>query len=780
MKNKIFDCIPNSKYDPFYKFIFDVVPSVAEVDRWLSADKLLKIEQTQNTIKLITLLGGEEKSLYLSFPSVGGIRLSGEEKGYWNPESYFGIDEYANQDEKYAFKLFDGTEIKIFVGDPWAIKIINPNKKEVLSFGAENILYGFLGDEFKKIKLVLPIFTDEMMYGMGERFGGLNMVGKRTVFWNTDCGYHGVSENAELWRSYKNVPFMHSTRGYSLFYNSYRSALVDVGLTDPKQCIWEFEDSTLDVYIWALSPLENIASYTSLTGKPFLPPKWAFSYMAGGGNGFWNTHPNKALSGAEKRLAVMERVINGYSDMGTPNIASIYGEGEISYQTEAYAMLSKNSTRMMNWNPPDYEKNVMQEYLPDVAEADLPRTKDVNNPKEDCSNFIDFFNPNAKKLIISKYEKFWKLGLRGGMLDFAELVPENALFSNGLTGKDMHNFFPYWYGKTYGDACREVIGDDFVYYCRGGCAGSQHTSANFSGDQAATFTGLKQQLSSGLSMGCSGFSAWGADLGGYEMKPTDEVFIRGMQFATFQPLMRAHGTMTRCPWDFGENAIKTYKEHYWLRENLVNKLYSEAISASLTGHPMMRAFVLEYPYDNELSLIWDEYIFCGDFLVCPVFSEGAVSRKVVFPKGMWYDLISGKSVSGGQTIEVEAPIDRSPVYIKSGAVIPLILNDNLKLTASMLENSRWDVLLLTPPEKGNKSVIYNNKDSSNVFTYSLCENGFVLTSDSEYPSKALLVYGNTPSRVVIDGNEAAITMQSENVATVSNENNTLKRVEVFY
>ena len=156
----------------------------------------------------------------------------------------------------------------------------------------------------------------------------------------------------------------------------------------------------------------------------------------------------------------------------------------------------------------------------------------------------------------------------------------------------------------------EILGNnDFVFFSRSGSAGAQSYTAFFTGDQQANFEGLRQQLSAGISASVSGLTTWGGDIAGYSGTPSNTVFARGLQFAAFQPIMRSHGTTSRFPWDYGNVSVATYQQHYWLRENLLNKIYSSAISSSMTGYPITSALTMEYPDDASLDGVFETYIF---------------------------------------------------------------------------------------------------------------------------------------------------------------------------
>lgn len=763
----------------FGRYTFGPVPSEPVTDRTLAPGRLVKLEITKKAALLKAELGDKLLSLKITLPKFGGVRISSDNEGFFSPDD----TEEIKAEKNGCIIIFPTTDkSKVLINtasEYWAVEIYNPSGDRMLCIDAAALKFGFNEEKLEKIKLTMPL-GDEMLFGTGERFSGVEQTYNRHQFWNTDCGYHGRSEHLELWKSYKNIPFLHSSRGYSLFWNSFYPAISDLGYTDESIWSWDFWGPVMDLYIWTGNMRKTIMQYTDLTGKSFLPPKWAFRYMSGGGNGFWYTPVFEEGKAPEKYLSVLKRVLEGYSRLGTPNVAALYGEGWIADNPDAYEMLKPYHTRMLNWNPPDYSIEVMRKNLPGVPDSELPVIH-FENDKEAFGKYIDFFNPNIKTLLINKYKKYFELGLRGGMLDFAEMVPENAVYCNGMTGRVMHNFNPYWYGKAYGEAAEELVGDDYLYFCRGGCAGSQKWCANFSGDQAAEFYGLKQQLSSALTLGLCGISAWGGDLAGYENKPEPDVFIRGIQFSAFQPLMRAHGTRTRCPWDFGDKAAEVYKKYYNLRENIVDKLYSSAISAHKTGLPMMQAMVLAYPEQKKLADVDTQYIFCDDMLVAPVFERNAEFKRIYFPEGRWYELQSGSLTEGGIAADVPVSLEEIPVYLRAGTVMPVILAESMRLAEPIASpETAVKALLITPPETERSVCVFT--DTENQVNYSVKPTGkntFSVVCDDGLIPAALLIYGDITD---IKSNGAQVKYSSDkqpaNMTAVIFDDNRLNNIEI--
>lgn len=137
----------------------------------------------------------------------------------------------------------------------------------------------------------------------------------------------------ELWRGYKNIPILHSNRGYTLFFNSFYSASADIGYTNEQKYTLEFQGPQFDVYFWTGTPEENLVSYTDLTGKSVLLPKWAYQYSAGAGSEVWTS------TGSMYGMAV--EAMEKYAELGTPNIAAVYVESIDGDDANVYNVFKK-------------------------------------------------------------------------------------------------------------------------------------------------------------------------------------------------------------------------------------------------------------------------------------------------------------------------------------------------------------------------------------------------------------------------------------------------------
>jgi len=205
--------------------------------------------------------------------------------------------------------------------------------------------------------------------------------------------------------------------------------------------------------------------------------------------------------------------------------------------------------------------------------------------------------------------------------------------------------------------------------------GSQrYGTALWSGDVDMTFASLRKQVTVGLNVGLAGIPLWGSDIGGFGFagKCSAELYARWFQFGTFCPLYRPHGDQTelREPWQFGPEIEAICRKYLQLRYRLLPYIYSAAREARMSGIPIMRPLVLDYPGDSQVHNIGDEYLFGPDILVAPILDEDANQRSVYLPLGMWFDFWSDERHTGGRYIKVHAELDSIPLFVRQGAMIP--------------------------------------------------------------------------------------------------------------
>ena len=282
------------------------------------------------------------------------------------------------------------------------------------------------------------------------------------------------------------------------------------------------------------------------------------------------------------------------------------------------------------------------------------------------------------------------------------------------------NSYGLYHAKGMYENWRKSIKDKrMVNLTRSGYASSQqYGTILWSGDITAKWETMRKQIVEGVRAGLSGVPYWTLDIGGffvvkdkYENRGCNststeplwfwdgdyndgvedmgyrELYTRWIQFGAFLPIFRSHGTDTpREPWQFGEKGDMFYDvivKYIRLRYQLMPYIYSLAAKAHRNAYTMMRSLAFDFAEDAEALKVVDEYMFGDAFLVAPVLEpmyfeadskeilDAKKVRKVYLPKGTkWYDFWTNQIYEGGQYIEAEADIDKMPLFVKAGSVIP--------------------------------------------------------------------------------------------------------------
>lgn len=692
----------------------------------------------------------------------------------------------------------------------WVLDIYQKDS-DIVSYtiNANELLVQYDGKERTNVSLCGEIASGEQFIGLGERYTGTILNGKTYSLWNEDCWSAGLYGDKTT--SYTNVPLLHSSNGYSLFFNSFYSATADIGAEgNPDMYQLNFDGPDLDIFLWTDTPLENVKSYMSVTGTTATIPKWATGYWAGGDtNHYWyniakkyydaDTSKSDTAVVADYYDEAMREILQNYKDMGTMPTA-VFGEATPTRVLDTVSAVSSEfGVELLGWYHPDQpwdadeyrmiNKNVLTSLKGFSATEELPFIKTTsgeyytytNDGGKSQWNRVDYTHSNAEKLVTANLSRGWNKDLSGLMVDYGEYINADWFFANGKTGKEMHNQQAYYYNSVMRNAWENSAkADDYVLFARAGSAGSQSFAAQFGGDQKCNFEGLRQAVMGGLSASASGFGIWGSDIGGLGTGPSEsennplltaELYMRWLGFGTFSTLMRTHSTMDHDPWTFAEevklegldvDVKEVFKKYYWTRENLSDAIYSATLQSNKDGTPVMQVMGLAYP---EHFSVGDQYLFCNEMLVAPVYEEGntaingTVSKSITIPKGKWYDLWNGKCIEGsGTAIAVDVPVDETPVYLRSGGVMPVDLSaKTFKLADSMEGDDHVQALFVTPTEEGKSrtSTWYIGEDENSPgFTYTsqTLEGEYTIhagqTSDNP---KVLRGYGIKTFNVSVDG-----------------------------
>jgi alpha-D-xyloside xylohydrolase len=323
-------------------------------------------------------------------------------------------------------------------------------------------------------------------------------------------------------------------------------------------------------------------------------------------------------------------------------------------------------------------------------------------PYDRAGSDIDTTNPEAAKWYWKTiHDNILSLGFDSLWADETEpdLPPDGSYFHIG-PGTQFFNVYPLFHTAALYDGFRkDEPGKRSLILSRDAFTGAQANGAIFwSSDIYPTWDTFKRQIPTGLDFAASGLTYWSNDTGGWQYLPAEhhgahkplldpsdaranvggyddypELYTRWFQYATFLPIMRAHGSRPANEvWSYGKQAEPILEKYLKLRYQLMPYIYSLGYHTWLTGAPFMRALPLDFPDDPRVADLRDEYMFGPAFLVAPVTEQGATSREVYLPAGSdWYNYWTNERVKGGQTITVQAPIDTLPLFVRAGSIIPL-------------------------------------------------------------------------------------------------------------
>jgi alpha-glucosidase (family GH31 glycosyl hydrolase) len=288
---------------------------------------------------------------------------------------------------------------------------------------------------------------------------------------------------------------------------------------------------------------------------------------------------------------------------------------------------------------------------------------------------VDLLDDDAERWWRDQAKGALRLGVEGIKADDGEgyYLPDDARLG-GTTGGRAAWAYGGAYRRSMQRALDEVHPGRGVLFGRCGWAGQQATGMLWAGDQASDFWSLRTLVAATISAAASGFSNWSHDVGGYigeaaVRRCPPELLVRWAQLGAFTPLMQAHGRMQQEPWTYDDRTLALYRGYVLLHEMLVPYIRAAAATAARCGLPIVRPLALLQPDDHAAWSVADAFGFGPSLWVAPALEEGAAEREVVLPRGRWVETWSGEVVEGGREVIVDAPLERIPVWVRSGSIV---------------------------------------------------------------------------------------------------------------
>ena len=453
------------------------------------------------------------------------------------------------------------------------------------------------------------------------------------------------------------------------------------------QLSWKLTDNTttfrspnarlLDyVVFYGPSADKVIGTYRNLSGNVPMFPQWAY--------GFWQCR-ERYVSGKNlvetvkkfrSRNLPMDVIVQdwqywGNRGWGVPQFDTINYANPAGFIKELHDLNAHFNISI--WSNPDKNSTIGKEFV--AKNRFIPNTK-----------WLDYFNPETRK----EYWNTLKINLFDNGVDswwMDAVEPENDALKGEKTFIGAGDFYrltyPLFVSQAVYEGQRLASSDKRVcILTRSAFLGQQkYGMINWSGDIGGTWDTYKRQIVAGLNYTITGMPYWTTDIGGFfrpgKSQYTDEKYqellTRWYQWGTFNPIFRIHGYQTETePWKYGQTVEDNMRKMLNLRYRLLPYIYSEAWQVTKNGSTLMRPLVMDFRDDAKAVNQPYEYMFGKSILVAPITEAGTSDWNVYLPKSAsWFDFWTGKQFDGGQTIKTAAPLDKIPLFVKAGSIIPM-------------------------------------------------------------------------------------------------------------
>jgi alpha-D-xyloside xylohydrolase len=587
-----------------------------------------------------------------------------------------------------AFRTPEGRTLLQLTG--WSMSV--PNRKD----GNAALLNDRRPSDppFYTVGAVFAAPDDEHYYGFGQHQEGfLDHRGHAVRCWHDYLAAGGPSVC---------VPFMLTNYGYGVVWDNPSKTTIEPGLNEQTRWTSEVGNRVSFFVIAGRTSDEIYSGYRLLTGETPLLPKAAYGYVQCKQR---YTTQDEVLAAAkgyrDRRLPADVMVVDWfyYTRMGQmdfipekwPDPAAMNRQlHEMGFETmiSVWPRFTKDSRY--------YDRLLRNGWFTRLADG-MPID---GLPYDRAGSDVDTTNPEAARW-------FWET-IRDNILSQGfdslwadqtepDLPPNGAYFHVG-PGTRYFNIYPLVHTAALYDGFRRDVKHRALILSRDAYLGAQRNGTMFwSSDIYPTWDTLKRQIPAGLGFAASGMAYWTNDIGGWQYLPAEhhparpplldpkdarenvrgyddypELYTRWFQYAAFLPVFRAHGSRLHNEvWSFGRQAEPILVKYLKLRYELMPYVYSLGYGTYRTGAPFMRALFMDFPDDPKVADLRDEYMFGPAFLVAPVTEQGATRRTVYLPAGSdWYDYWTNERVRGGQALEVRAPIDTLPLFVRAGSIVP--------------------------------------------------------------------------------------------------------------
>lgn len=544
---------------------------------------------------------------------------------------------------------------------------------------------GWNGDEVTTYK---KMQDNERFIGLGEKTGPLNRRGEGYTNWNTD--YYAYPTHADA--IYQTHPFyigLHNQVVYGIFMDNSFKSHFNFGASNDRFSSFTAEGGEMNYYVFVHSNVPKILeSFSWLTGRMPMPPLWGLGLQ----QCRYSYYPDKEVLTLGKT----------FRDKGIPADAIVL---DIHYM-DKYKLFTWDKSRFPDPKGMNNQLKSMGFHTVTIIDPGIKKEPGYgaydDGVKDDIfikypdgqyytgqvwpgwCHFPDFTMEKArnwwgvkfKDLVTSGVEGFWNdmnepatWGQR-----FPDLVEFN-FEGKKTTTRQARNVYGLQMARSTYEGTRKLLGNKRPFILtRAGYSGIQRYSAVWTGDNVSSDDHMMTGVRLLNSLGLAGVPYTGMDVGGFTGGPSKELFGRWISIGAFSPFFRIHSgidSKEADPWSFGERTEAINKNYISLRYKLLPYLYSTFAEANRNGLPVNRSLAIQHPFNAEVydGKYHNQFYFGPSLMVCPVESNKEIT-KVLFPDADgWYSLYDDQFNQGGKSEMVECPIEKLPVYVKSGSIL---------------------------------------------------------------------------------------------------------------
>ncbi len=529
----------------------------------------------------------------------------------------------------------------------------------------------------------------ERFIGLGEKTGGLDRKGSGYQNWNTDSFAYSTGADP----LYSSMPFyigIHNGLTYGIFFDNTHKSFFNFAASNNRFSSFAADAGDMNYYfIQGNSVSEILQHYTHLTGRMEMPPLWSIGYQ-------------------QCRYSY-------YPDKEVLTLAQTFRDKDIPSDVIVFDIHYMEQYKIFTWSERDFPdpKGLLDKlkalgfhvvvmcdpgikveqgykaYDDGIKQNIFLQYPDGTNYTGQVwpgwCHFPDFTNPKTRAWWKDQFEEYVALGVEGYWNDMNEIatwgqmIPENIELDfegNKATMRKGRNLYGFQMARSTYEGTKALLkGKRPFNLTRSGFSGVQRYSAVWTGDNVAYDEHMMLGVRMVNSMGLTGIAFAGYDVGGFVGNADINLFARWISIGSFSPFFRGHSMINSRdsePWTYGEEVEQISRNYIKFRYQLLPYIYSLFYEASINGMPVQRSLAIGYTHDPKIydGQFFNQYLFGPYILVAPVESNKDFV-KVYLPQGDWYYLYTGKKYEGNTELIIECPLNKLPVFVKAGALLPM-------------------------------------------------------------------------------------------------------------